>query len=970
VDQTPSACPDPARLRRVLDDALSDAERRDMAAHLDACELCQARLDRWTEDPAVLAGAPGPDAVKAATSPSLEEVLDRLKHMPAPMAISTHRDESLAPRFRETTVPELDTIPLGFLAPSARPGGLGRLGAYEVLKVIGQGGMGVVLEALDERLNRTVAIKVLAPGLAGHAIARRRFLREARAAAAVCHEHVVTIHAVDDADGHPYLVMQLIAGQSLQAKIDRTGPLGVKEILRIGMQVAAGLTAAHAQGVIHRDIKPANLLLENGVERVKITDFGLAHVIDDASLTASGTTAGTPHYMSPEQARGEPVDHRSDLFSLGSVLYATCTGQPPFRADSAVAVLRKVSDESPRPVREQNPEIPDWLAALIGRLMAKDPADRFQSAGEVAEFLASHLAELQHPIRRKPAPAAPCVPSKPHRLRDFLAVLLGAVLAFTLLGWWIFGFGGSAQLAPSPLARRPADPSRADRPRAPSSITKPAAENVARDPEGAKVLYAQACEAANRGQYPRAVEQLTDAIRRDPENLAALLQRARVYNNLSVKNWAGAIADATEVIRRDPQNAAAYETRGSAEFRTGDTQRAIADFTETIRLDSGRSWAYASRGALYNGLGQWNRAILDLDEYLRRVPDVADSAWSWTWYQRAFAYLGLGDTDRALSDANRAIELSPNIDFYWTFRARVHTRKNDSERAIADYTAAIRLQGARGEPTDDGADTFAARGAVYLARGETDRAIADFDEAARLDPTPAEIHWNRGVAHARLGEWDRAIADFEEGRKRGGADKRWADACLQGRAECLALSGRHEAAEAAYRECVESDPGHTQPVLASRAWFLDRPRGDYDAALQKLGLAAEGWMIAPLLERGLIFVRLDMPDRALADFEEVMNRVKAQPDWLAAPDYLPRWLGLLLGRGEASMLKGNLDRALAAADAAVRFAPKSAEARLLRARVHEKRGKPQLAEADREAAAHLVPDPILALPKPRRAAGH
>jgi serine/threonine protein kinase len=270
------------------------------------------------------------------------------------------------------------------------------LGAYEVLQRIGEGGNGIVLKALDPALNRIVAIKVMAPHFATSATARKRFLREAQAAAAVAHDHVVTIHAVDENNGLPYLVMQYVAGLSLQDRLDQSGPLELKEILRIGMQTASGLAAAHAQGLVHRDIKPANILLENGVERVKITDFGLARAADEASLTQSGVVAGTPQYMAPEQARGETLDHRADLFSLGSVLYAMCTGVPPFRATTTMGVLKKVSDESPKPIKDINPEIPDWLVAVIDKLHAKDPADRYQSATEVANELGQHLAQLQH----------------------------------------------------------------------------------------------------------------------------------------------------------------------------------------------------------------------------------------------------------------------------------------------------------------------------------------------------------------------------------------------------------------------------------------------------------------------------------------------------------------------------------------------------------------------------------------------
>lgn len=297
----------------------------------------------------------------------------------------------------ELAVEDFQDVPLDFLAPSEKPESLGRLGPYEVLEVIGRGGMGVVLRAFDESLHRVVAIKVMARELATSAAARRRFAREAQAAAAVSHDHVVTIHAVEQAEGLPYLVMQYVAGISLQERLDQRGPLQVHEILRIGMQTASGLAAAHAQGLVHRDIKPANILLENGVERVKITDFGLARAVDDASLTQSGVVAGTPQYMAPEQARGEAVDQRADLFSLGSVLYAMCTGRAPFRASGTMAVLKRVCEDDPGAIRQSNPEIPEWLVRIVAKLQAKDPSDRYQSAAEVAGALGQCLSHVQDP---------------------------------------------------------------------------------------------------------------------------------------------------------------------------------------------------------------------------------------------------------------------------------------------------------------------------------------------------------------------------------------------------------------------------------------------------------------------------------------------------------------------------------------------------------------------------------------------
>jgi serine/threonine-protein kinase len=287
-----------------------------------------------------------------------------------------------------------------------------------------------VLKAFDEKLHRVVAIKVLSPAYAASGSARRRFIREARAAAAIKNEHVVAIYTVQVDAQPPYLVMELVDGISLQHKLDKHGPPGVKEILRIGMQTAEGLAAAHKQGLVHRDIKPANILLENGVERVKITDFGLARAVDDASVSQSGTVAGTPMYMSPGQAEGLAVDHRSDLFSLGTVLYAMCTGRPPFRASGTHAVLKRVIEETPRPIHDINNEIPDWLEVIVAKLHAKRPVDRFQTAKEVAELLGQHLAHQQQPnlVAQPPRMEVPAQPGT-----DVILSFSGA--------WGCVGFG-------------------------------------------------------------------------------------------------------------------------------------------------------------------------------------------------------------------------------------------------------------------------------------------------------------------------------------------------------------------------------------------------------------------------------------------------------------------------------------------------------------------------------------------------
>jgi uncharacterized protein (TIGR03067 family) len=350
------------------------------------------------------------------------------KLAPEPLGGETQACDSAAP---------IAADDLGFLTPSDQSDSLGRFGHYEIQDVVGRGGMGIVLRAFDGKLHRVVAIKVMAAQLATNGTARKRFTREAQAAAAVSHDHIVTIHAVEDANGLPYLVMHFVSGMSLQERLERSGPLQVAEIVRIGMQTAAGLAAAHAQGLVHRDIKPANILLENGVERVKITDFGLARAASDASLTQSGVVAGTPQFMSPEQARGEAVDQRTDLFSLGSVLYAMCTGRAPFRASESMAVLKRVCEDAPRPIRETNADIPDWLVAIIDKLHAKDPADRYQTAAEVAALLNQHLAHLQHPS------VAPLPVTKPAKLPAARRRRIATVVALLCLTAIVIGVGAA-----------------------------------------------------------------------------------------------------------------------------------------------------------------------------------------------------------------------------------------------------------------------------------------------------------------------------------------------------------------------------------------------------------------------------------------------------------------------------------------------------------------------------------------------
>ncbi|QDU94501.1 protein kinase domain-containing protein [Lignipirellula cremea] len=297
---------------------------------------------------------------------------------------------------------------IDFLAPPQQPDEIGRLGDYRVLEVMGVGGMGVVFRAEDPHLQRLVALKAMKPAVAASRSARDRFFREARAAAALDHDHIVSIYQVGEDREIPFIAMQYLRGESLQTRLKREGSLNQRDVIQIGREVALGLAAAHAQGLIHRDIKPDNIWMEAGTGRAKILDFGLARAAsDDSGLTQSGMVIGTPRYMAPEQAQAAEVDHRCDLFSLGSVLYHLASGKAPFEGGNITATLMAVANAQQQPIADLRPELHPDFCALVRRLLQKDPAQRPQTAMEVAEELAAIAGKLEA------MPLAPSAAGKP-----------------------------------------------------------------------------------------------------------------------------------------------------------------------------------------------------------------------------------------------------------------------------------------------------------------------------------------------------------------------------------------------------------------------------------------------------------------------------------------------------------------------------------------------------------------------------
>lgn len=400
-----STHPTPEQWDQLIHGKLSEVDANRLTDHLETCVTCQTTLQKTASGDipidSLVAGLDHVDPPEESGYwPALAKVeQERLiqhgqREVELPRQASDLLDETVVPEHelpsRQSVAEDLD-----FLTASDDPAYLGKLHHFQIARVIGRGGMGIVLEAFDTHLQRSVAIKVLNPQFQANDVAKQRFCREGRAAAAISHEHVVPMYQVAKFDQGEvaYLVMQLIEGDTLEVQLTEGQPLPPNEVARIGMQISAGLSAAHRKGMVHRDIKPANIMVEAETNRVKLTDFGLARATDDIKLTKTGMVTGTPLYMSPEQTLGETADERSDLFSLGAVMYEMATGTAPFQAASALGVMQNIMNVSPKPPHLVNEAMTKPLSDLIMSLLAKRPEDRPESASAVASALASIVTQ-------------------------------------------------------------------------------------------------------------------------------------------------------------------------------------------------------------------------------------------------------------------------------------------------------------------------------------------------------------------------------------------------------------------------------------------------------------------------------------------------------------------------------------------------------------------------------------------------
>jgi tetratricopeptide (TPR) repeat protein len=817
-------CPTSATLEQLLAGGLPPASAGRLEEHVAGCAQCQATLAGLADDSGLREWLPADGMPPPPQSePALARALGRLHSTP----------ETL-------TGPPASSGPLPALGPARQDGDLGCLGPYPVETELGRGGMGIVFRGRDEALRRAVAVKVLRPELAD-ARARARFVREAQAMARVRHDHVVGVYAVaDPPDGPPYFTMEYLAGPSLAARLRAHRPLEPHEAAGLAAQVADGLAAAHAAGLVHRDIKPANVLLDPDTGRAKIADFGLARLAEaPAGLTREGVLVGTPAYMSPEQARGEEPDARTDVYSLGVTLYEMLTGDVPFHG-ALHMVLRQVAEDEPRPPRRLNDAVPRDLETVCLKAMTKEPARRYPTAGDLADDLRRFLKG--EPVKARPAGRAERLwrwcRREPVRA-SLLAALLMA-LAGALVQWG--------------RAERNAIEARHQQEEAVANLAE-ADREFARAARAVDTFYGRTYEEGLMGQpvsFEVRMRQLADArafyAGLSPRRRADPAMRAGEAETCFRLGWLSSqLGDKAEAITWFRQAEPLYEAL-------------LAAAPDDPRLARGRAHcafhlaaAAAECGWLAEAVRAGRQGVGRLEALRRREPDNAEHRSYLAACRTNLARVYLWDDDRAAAvrelDAARPLleEVAGEGDGIENVRRRVDLVHNyrfrgdaepDPEAALSWYVKARRTL----EP-------------LYAERGATDANVARFLYGAWQDI---------GRAQVRLGRRDEALVWLTRARDKLAAlnppDRRvaWrfdafhADACYHLGCLLADLGRTAEAlrsldeARALYEKLptVGLDERAFQENLA-RTWQrlgdLQRDRGDPAAARQSWERARAVW---------------------------------------------------------------------------------------------------------------------------------
>jgi len=641
---------------------------------------------------------------------------------------------------------------------------------YKILEELGSGGMGVVYKAEDTTLKRTVALKFLPPELTRDGEAKARFVREARAASALQHQNICAIHEITEtADGQMFICMDCYDGVTLKEKI-AGGPLPIKETIELADQIAGGLSEAHEAKIVHRDIKPGNIMVtRKGV--VKILDFGLAKPAGMTKMTKTGTTVGTVLYMSPEQARGDKIDHRTDIWSLGVVLYEMITGRPPFRGEYESAVLYSISNESPEPITALRSGVPLELERITNKCLAKDPAERYQTVADFSADLRRLKREMSDQTLRQ-GPASAAAPSAKTRVRRIAAAALGIVVILVIL-LAVFNVGGVRDrfaagrrpgeegriesLAILPFANAGEDPDTdylSDE--IPASITGSLSRlsNLRVVPRTTAFRYrGREADLAAVGRKLNVRAILTGQVRVRGEELSIRAELVDVANDRQL--WGDRYSLKLADILTLEQNIAT-EITDALRLRLSDTDRDRLAKSQTENAEAHRLylkgryfWNKRSEAGIRSAISHFQQAIEQDPAYALAYVGLADSYNILV----AFGFLAPNEAfPKAKAAVSKALEFDSTLAEAHTSLAFIlqHYDWNWLGAEI-EYKRAIKL-----DPTY--ATALHWYKGLLLTMGRDAEGIAASESAARLDPLSLPITASLGKAYLVLGQYEKAEA--------------------------------------------------------------------------------------------------------------------------------------------------------------------------------------------------------------------
>lgn len=597
------------------------------------------------------------------------------------------------------------------------------VGPYRLVERLAAGGMGEVWRAWDGRLKRPVAVKHILPHILDQPGARERFRREAEAGARLTHPAVVQIYDLVESPEGDWLVMELVVGKTLRQLLSAgplAGPFAMQSVLRWGREIAGGLAAAHAEGILHRDLKASNVMI-TAAGHAKILDFGIARAVplpgtgqepgQEMTLSQTGAVVGTSYAMSPEQVLGLPLDPRSDLFSLGSLLYEMLTGEAPFRASTAAATLARVCSYRPLPARRLRAEIPAEVSALVERLLEKEPNARPQSAGEV-------VACLQEAATAMPAPRPPSADRAPGPPPDEATVIEGRPRAADF----------EESSATFPRGRR-------------------VFPHLAGVLAGGLLLALALAWKGGRLPTPHRAAGTYELY----EQGQAALRRYDTPGNLDE-----AIADFRRIIGRTPDHAAAHAALARAcqlKFLNQSKDRMWLDQAlplaeRAVALDAYLASARVSLGLVYTSLGRLDEATREIEKAIQLEPGNADAQ-----YALGTLYEARTQLDLAEAAFQRAITLRPDRQFYDALGA-LCLRTGRVAPAIAAFQSSIRL-------APDGFAGYRNLGVAYYTQGDLAKAAAQFQKALEIQPQPS-LYSNLGGLYFAQGLYPQAAQAYEQ----------------------------------------------------------------------------------------------------------------------------------------------------------------------------------------------------------------